>query len=64
MNEKNIAADVKSDNEIPAEDYQKNSRKFIPGYDGLYALTEVLLAQDLPDKAEILIVGAGGGSHL
>lgn len=64
MKEENIVAVTKSDGGIPAEDYQKNSRKFIPGYDGLYSLAEVLLAEDLPEKAEILIVGAGGGKEV
>lgn len=64
MNKEKVDADVKSKNAISAEDYQNNSRKFIPGYDGLYSLAEVLLAQDLPDKAQILIVGAGGGKEV
>ena len=64
MNEENIDPNAKNDNRISAEDYQKNSRKFIPGYDGLYTLAEILLAQDLPDRAEILIIGAGGGKEV
>lgn len=64
MNEENINNYIKSNNHIKAEDYQNNSRKFIPGYDGLYSLVEVLLAENLPEKAEILIVGAGGGKEV
>ncbi|MDQ3712894.1 MAG: class I SAM-dependent methyltransferase [Acidobacteriota bacterium] len=64
MNEENTDTAGKSDNDIPAEDYQNNSRKFIPGYDGLYSLAEILLAENLPDKPEILIVGAGGGKEV
>lgn len=64
MNEENIETGIKIDAPVSAEDYQKNSRKFIPGYDGLYSLAQVLLAQNLPDEAEILIVGAGGGKEV
>ena len=56
MNEKN---DEKKGHDDPAKIYQINSRKFIPGYDGLYALAQILLAENLPDNAEILIIGAG-----
>jgi tRNA (cmo5U34)-methyltransferase len=46
------------------EEYENLARKFIPRYDGLYALAEVLLGKNLPEKAEVLIVGAGGGKEL
>ena len=61
MNEKN---DEKNHHDVPAKIYQINSRKFIPGYDGLYALAQILLAENLPDNAEILIIGAGGGKEV
>lgn len=50
--------------EIPADGYENLARKFIPGYDGLYSLAEVLLAENLPDNANILVVGAGGGKEV
>ena len=52
------------DNGIPAEEYENLARKFIPGYDGLYSLAEVLLAEGLPKQAEILVVAAGGGKEI
>lgn len=48
----------------PADQYEQLARKFIPGYDGLYALMRILMAERLPERAEILVVGAGGGKEL
>ena len=48
----------------PADEYAQLARKFIPGYDGLYSLAQILLAEELPEQAEILVVGAGGGKEL
>lgn len=63
MNEQNNRLDF-DQSEIPAEEYENLARKFIPGYDGLYSLAEVLLAENLPKQVEILIVGAGGGKEV
>ncbi len=64
MSEQNNRIDFDSDNAMPVEDYENLARKFIPGYDGLYSLAEVLLAENLPSRAEILVVGAGGGKEI
>lgn len=64
MNEQKNKVDFDIDNGIPVEEYENLARKFIPGYDGLYSLAEVLLAENLPEKANVLIVGAGGGKEL
>ncbi len=64
MNEPNKRIDFDSDDAMPAEEYENLARKFIPGYDGLYSLAEVLLAENLPDAAEILVGGAGGGKEI
>jgi tRNA (cmo5U34)-methyltransferase len=56
--------DFDRDNAPPADQYEQLARKFIPGYDGLYALTQILLAEELPEQAEILVVGAGGGKEI
>lgn len=56
--------DFDREDAIPASDYEDLARRFIPGYDGLYSLTRVLLADSLPDAPEILVVGAGGGKEL
>jgi tRNA (cmo5U34)-methyltransferase len=62
--ESKTRVDFDDENAIPAEEYEQLARKFIPGYDGLYALLHVLLAENLPERAEILIVGAGGGKEI
>lgn len=67
MSEQNNRVDF-DESKIPAEEYENLARKFIPGYDGLYSLAEVLLAENLsanlPEKAEILVVAAGGGKEV
>ena len=64
MPEQKNKIDFDSDNGIPVEEYENLARKFIPGYDGLYSLAQILLAENLPEKADILIVGAGGGKEI
>lgn len=64
MKDQNSPTDFDDESAIPAEEYENLARKFIPGYDGLYALSEVLLADDLPEKSKILVVGAGGGKEI
>jgi tRNA (cmo5U34)-methyltransferase len=56
--------DFDRDNAPPADQYEQLARKFIPGYDGLYALMQILIAEKLPEQAEILVVGAGGGKEI
>ncbi len=64
MKEEKQRVNFDDDNGIPAEEYENLARKFIPGYDGLYSLAEVLLAESLPAKAHILVIGAGGGKEV
>ena len=64
MSEQKNRVNFDDENGIPAEEYENLARKFIPGYDGLYSLAEVLLADNLPQQAEILVVGAGGGKEI
>lgn len=47
-----------------AQEYENLARKFILGYESFYVLTEILLAENLPERAEVLIVGAGGGKEI
>lgn len=56
--------DFDRDNAPPADQYEQLARKFIPGYDGLYALMQILIAEKLPEQSEILVVGAGGGKEI
>jgi len=40
------------------------SKLFIPGYEALHRMTVVRLAEGVPERARILVVGAGGGFEL
>lgn len=64
MNGETTKVNIDSHDDIPAEEYENLSRKFIPGYDGLYSLAQILLAESVPANANVLIVGAGGGKEV
>ncbi len=44
--------------------YEELASSTIPGYDHLFLMVRGLLEARLPDAAEILVVGAGGGKEL
>ncbi len=44
--------------------YAEGPRRFVPGFDALHAMTSVLLAERAPEKARVLVLGAGGGLEL
>lgn len=44
--------------------YLDGPRRFVPGLDALLHMTTQLLAERAPDNANILVLGAGGGSEL
>src|SRR3546814_9160300 len=44
--------------------YTEGPRRFVPGLDGLYCMTGLLLAERVPENADILVLGAGGGSEM
>ena len=46
------------------ERYTDGPRQYLPGLDGLHRMTEVLLAERVPENARILVLGAGGGLEL
>lgn len=44
--------------------YPDGPRRFVPGLDGLHRMIAVLLAEQAPDAAKVLVLGAGGGLEL
>jgi len=44
--------------------YADNALKQVPGLDGLHRMTELLLAERLPEAGRVLVLGAGGGMEL
>lgn len=52
-----------SDPEFVAR-YTDGPRRFVPGLDGLHRMTAVLLAERAPERARVLVLGAGGGLEL
>src|SRR3546814_11230929 len=44
--------------------YTEGPRRFVPGLDGLHRMTGLLLAERVPENADILVLGAGGGSEM
>jgi len=52
-----------SDPDVVAR-YTEGPRRVVPGLDGLHRMTGVLLAEQAPDHAKVLVLGAGGGLEL
>src|SRR3546814_13382260 len=44
--------------------YTEGPKRFVPGLDGLHRMTGLLLAERVPENADILVLGAGGGSEM
>jgi tRNA (cmo5U34)-methyltransferase len=44
--------------------YADGPRQFVPGFDALHRMTTLLLAEQAPKNAHILVLGAGGGLEL
>ncbi|MBN8842449.1 MAG: class I SAM-dependent methyltransferase [Sphingomonadales bacterium] len=44
--------------------YAEGPRRFVPGFDALHRMTGILLAERVPEKAHILVLGAGGGLEM
>ncbi|MBK8802378.1 MAG: class I SAM-dependent methyltransferase [Fibrobacteres bacterium] len=47
-----------------AKQYQESARTKIPGYETLFRIADCLLCRELPDSADVLVVGGGGGEEL
>lgn len=52
------------DNPRTASGYAQNTRRMVPGLDDLHRMTLLLLAEDAPPAARVLVLGAGGGMEL
>src|SRR3546814_16786872 len=44
--------------------YTEGPKRFVPGLDGLHRMTGLLLPERVPENADILVLGAGGGSEM
>ncbi|MBM7331237.1 class I SAM-dependent methyltransferase [Agrobacterium sp. S2] len=44
--------------------YVENVRRIVPGLDDLHRMAMLLLAEEAPEAAHILVVGAGGGMEI
>lgn len=47
-----------------ASDYLRKARQQIPGYETLFRMADCLLVRELPEFAEVLVVGGGGGQEI
>lgn len=52
------------EDEAAAARYADGPRRFVPGLDALHRMTEILLAEQAPPDAHVLVLGAGGGLEL
>jgi len=43
--------------------YEDGPKRFVPGLDALHRMTGLLLAEQAPPDARVLVLGAGGGSN-
>jgi tRNA (cmo5U34)-methyltransferase len=44
--------------------YAEGPPRFVPGYNGMQRMAEVLIAERVPEDARVLVLGAGGGLEL
>lgn len=47
-----------------AEDYADNPPRFVPGYREIHRLAAVLISERAPERANVLVLGAGGGLEI
>jgi tRNA (cmo5U34)-methyltransferase len=47
-----------------AAEYEVAVRRFVPGYEAIFSMAQAFFELSLPERAEVLIVGAGGGMEL
>jgi tRNA (cmo5U34)-methyltransferase len=63
MTQENIL-DFDTNKSLPVSNYDRKIRYLVPGYETIFSIMLALLDQKLPEQANLLIVGAGGGSEL
>lgn len=51
-------------NPVSAQSYAENAKRMVPGLGDLHRMTVLLLAENAPSDAQVLVVGAGGGMEL
>jgi len=56
--------DFDKNKSLPISDYDVKARQLVPGYEVIFNLMVAWLQQRLPARANLLIVGAGGGTEL
>lgn len=47
-----------------AKSYAEGPPRQVPGFDGLHRMMSMLLAERIPERGQILVLGAGGGLEL
>lgn len=55
--------DMFSDPQAVAK-YTDGPPRFVPGYNAMLSMAAILLAERVPDNAQVLVLGAGGGLEL
>ena len=48
----------------PGSSYLEGPPRQVPGYHSLHRMVAILLAEQLPEKASVLVLGAGGGLEI
>ncbi|MCU0532473.1 MAG: class I SAM-dependent methyltransferase [Hydrococcus sp. Prado102] len=56
--------DFDKNKSLPVNDYDIKARQLVPGYEAIFNIVLAFLRQRLPEQANLLIVGAGGGTEL
>lgn len=64
MKEQEFIIDFDTNPPVPASDYEKMALVAIPGYEAMHTMALSFFRSKLPEKANLLIVGAGGGMEL
>lgn len=64
MKEQKISLDFDTNPPVPTSEYDEMARMSIPGYEALHTMALSFLRSKLPEKANLMIVGAGSGMEL
>lgn len=64
MTQQKNTLDFDTNPPVPTSEYDEMARMSIPGYDALHTMALSFLRSKLPEKANLLIVGAGSGMEL
>ena len=64
MKEQKLTLDFDTNPPVPTSEYDEMAQMSIPGYEALHTMALSFLRSKLPEKANLLIVGAGSGMEL